>query len=70
MKQITLRQLMEQHEPAARTLAEQHQLGPLQSRSYEGKPTDSVRTAVVTFRFARATIIYDGSDYRIERNTT
>ena len=67
MKTLSLHDLMEHHAPHMRRLAEQHQLGPLQSRGVEGKPRDAVRTATVTYRFARGVIVYDGRDYHVER---
>ena len=70
MKEPTLHSLMEHHEPAARRLAEQHQLGPIQSRSYEGRPRDAARTAVLTFRFFRGVITFDGQDYHVQKETT
>jgi len=69
MNTPSLHDLMEHHEPFMRRLAEQHGLGPLQSRGVEGKPCDAVRTATVTYRFARGVIVYDGRDYHVERST-
>ena len=70
MKTPSLHDLMRHHEPHMRRLAEQHGLGALQARGYEGNPRDAVRTAIVTYRFARGVITYDstaGVDYRVEK---
>jgi hypothetical protein len=69
MKEPTLHDLMKHHEPTARRLAEQYELGPIQSRSYEGRPRDAGRTAVVRFTFLHGSVTYDGNDYHVERTT-
>ena len=71
MKPTTLAALLDHHMPYARQLAQEHGLGPLQSRGVEGKPSDPARTAVVTFRFQYGTITHDsaaGTDYEVRRS--
>ena len=67
MKTPTLHDLMEHHGPYMRRLAEQHQLGPLQSRGVQGEPRDAARTAIVTYRFERGSIVHRDGDYHIEK---
>lgn len=68
---LTLPELLNHHETYARQLAEQHGLGALASRGFEGNPRDAVRTA--TYRFANGVIRYDatsGVDYHGEKLQT